>query len=200
MMKKMTLLVAAIAAIAAFAVPAAAQASEPVITNNEEEPAQHITADGIGVKWTTSVGLLNCTTVTTTIGLISNTNNTATGAGTGTAAGNPLIPTDTGECVTEPSGLQFNTTSITISSFDLGAGKGDTTFSYTWDITHPILGNIMCNFTGTAGLSYEATSDKIKLENGALVGTQNIPPCPEKGSMAGEFTITDEFGSPAVLH
>jgi hypothetical protein len=200
MMKKMTLLAAAVAAIAAFAVPAAAQAENPVVTNNEEEPAKHITADGIGVKSTTNVGVLNCTTVTLTIGLTSNTNNTATGSGTGTATGNPLIPTDTGECVSEPSGLPINITEIEVSSIDLGSGVGSAVFKYTFDITHPTLGNIMCTFTGTANLSYAATSDKIKLENGALTGTQNIPPCPPNGSITGEFTVTDEFGSPAVLH
>jgi hypothetical protein len=200
MMKKMTLLVAAVAAIAAFVVPAAAQAEDPVVTNVNGEPAEHITLDGIGVKTTTSLGVFNCATTTTTIGLSQNTNGTATGTGTGTASGNAIIPTDTGECAYEPSGLPINITSITVSSLDLGGGNGSVVFSFTWDITHPTLGNIMCTFTGTAGLSYAATSDKIKLENGALTGTQNIPPCPTNGTTTGEFTITDEFGIPVELH
>jgi hypothetical protein len=198
-MTKITLL-AVIATTAAFAVPAAAQASNPVVTNALEEPAEHITLDGIDVTWPTSLGVIGCTTTTTTISFSENTNETATGSGTGIAQGNPVIPTHTGPCAVQSSGVPIDVTTITMTSFDLGHGEGTMAFSYTFDFTHPVLGSIMCNFIGHADLTYETKSDRIKLIHGSLTGTQNIPPCPTAGTTTGEFTITDEFGERAELH
>jgi hypothetical protein len=192
MMKKLTLLAAAIVATAVGVVPAAAQASNPVITNVNGEPAEHVTFEGTGATATTSIGVLRCTTMTLAVDLEANTENTAVGTGTGVAQGNPQIPTHTGVCVSEPSGAQFSYTQIILTSFDLGGGKGVATFKYTVDI--PALGT-MCTLFRQATLTYTSTSDTI-----TVVPVSNPTECFGAAVLSFTFTITDEFGIPVELH
>jgi hypothetical protein len=198
MLKKITLL---LVVIAAFAVPAAAQARDPVVTNFLGEASEYVTLDGIGVKTSTPSGPVRCTATTARVDFSENANATALGSGSGTAVGDRSIPTRSGPCVLAPLGIPFDFTELAVTSLDLGSGKGSITLHETFDFTHPVLGSVTCSFLATAEVTYTAKSDRIALSNGALTETetQSIPPCFSTGVISGEFTITDEFRDLAVL-
>jgi hypothetical protein len=191
MLKKIMLLGAAIAAFVAFAAPAA----NAEVTNFLSDQAEHITAHSSNTTSTTPNGTFECTTVTLTLTYKSGT---ADYHGNGTATGTTANMEDT-HCEVQNTPIRVLITSITATVDLKGGGTGTADFSYTYDITHPILGSIHCTFKGTGvGVTYVPTSDTVSIE-GAMTG-EGGEACANTGETSGSFTVTDEFGEPASIH
>jgi hypothetical protein len=185
------LFVASLCAIALL--PAAADAV--VITNSSGEPAETVVASSEDTTWTMSGSELKCATVTThyevTLNLLE-----ATLHGTSVGKGTPTLAPHVGAC--KMSLLQVIVDIFTITS-SLLEGSGTASADLTFTITHPTLGNIMCHNAMSSSISYASSSDELAF-SGAMTGTENIPPCPSKGTFSGTYVLTDEIGEPVVMH
>jgi hypothetical protein len=201
MFKKLTLMALSVAALVAFAIPAAAQAENPLITDSLGGAAGTIEAHSGNTTTQTANGKLECATVNLDINLSENTNLKAHGSGSGSAEGTPG-KTMTGHCGVSGV-LPVHILSITVDTINLTKHGGQTTgtanFTYTYLITHPSLGEIHCTFTGT-GVTVTATGEDTITVAGEVKKSGGSAFCAETGQLAGEFTVTDEFGSPAVIH
>jgi hypothetical protein len=191
MLKKLMQLGAAIAAFVAFAAPAA----NAEVTNFLGDRAEHITAHSSNTTSTTPNGTMECTTVTLTLTYKAGT---ADYHGNGTATGTTANMEDT-HCVIQGTPIRILNTSMSWTFAFEGGGKGTADFSYTYDITHPLLGSIHCTFKGTGvGVTYVPTSDTVSIE-GAMTG-EGGGACANTGETSGSFTVTDEFAESASIH
>ena len=191
MFKKMTLLAAALAALVAFAVPAVAQAT---ITNSEGGIATEPSALSTNTLSTTNIGgtasVLKCQTVKLNLKPTPGepthlTLNTWEAKG---HEGSELGHADP-ECRATPSGITVTITNITATVKLNGGGTGTADFSYTYKITHPIIGPQHCTFTATgAAVNYTPTSSAIAVAGGMTGEGGGI--CPTTGSIHGNFTVT----------
>ncbi|HEU4737922.1 MAG TPA: hypothetical protein VFS54_02440 [Solirubrobacterales bacterium] len=201
MFKKLTLMALSVAALVAFAVPAAAQAEGPLITNSSGEAAETVEATSSNTISTTSSGVkLECTTVNLHLELPENANTTAKGSGTGTAVGNPGGPTHVGTCRTS-SGLGVDITAVNVSEIHLTKHSGVTTgtakFSYTYDLYAGSMLVAECTFGGSA--TVKATGTSSLNISGTLTKTGGSASCPTEGTIAGDFALDDEFGGVAHI-
>ena len=200
MFKKLILMALSVAALVAFAVPAAASAEGPLITNSLGGAAETIEATSSNTVSTTPAGELKCTTVNLHIELAENENTTAQGAGTGTGEGNPNIPTDTGTCVSS-SGLGVHITSVTVSNIHMTKHGGETTgtanFAYTYDLYSGSTLVAECTIGGSE--TVKATGTSTLNISGTLTKTAGTSLCPETGTIKGDFTLDDEFGGAAHI-
>jgi hypothetical protein len=199
MFKKTTLL--AVVVIAATALSASgASAANPMITDGLGNGLKTVTATSQNTVATSGTISIKCTTVNMEITLENNTNTTANGGIVGTATGRPSIPSHTGPCELLPAGIKVDFNFLTgVIHVDGGAGGTNTAnFAYAYTITHPTLGNIPCQDVVVANVTYTNATDKIKI-SGATTGVENIPPCPAKGNVVGDFTLTDAEEQPAFI-
>jgi hypothetical protein len=177
----------------AFAAPGVAQAT---VTDSEGNVAEEVEAVSTNTKWTVNIGgspsTSECTT--TRLALKPTPSEPKHLTGIGVATGHPGVEHDHPECSLSPSGLTMRTTSLTYT-IDLAKRTAD--FSYTYDITHPVIGAIHCTFAATgAAVTYTAGSDAIGVA-GAMTGSGGGI-CPTTASSHGDFTVTAS-GEPAVI-
>jgi len=207
MLKKLTLLALSVGALLAFAAPA--QAANPLLTNDLGEPAPtYITATSSNTITHTSAGTLECTTVELTLHITENTNNKASGHGTGKAEGTVPAKTHTGHCGSS-SGAVVEITNVTVSNISLekvGAEtKGTAGFSFTYDLRSATGAGLLaeCTFGTTAENKVEVTktgTHTIKI-HGNIVKTAGGAFCPSGGSITGDFTLEEDVPvSPRPIH
>jgi hypothetical protein len=187
MFKKLTLLALSVAALAAFAVPAAAQA-EVIVTDQLGNEATHLEAVSENTISMTGLGTLDCDTVNLTL-----EGETGHYHGSGTAEGGGVEP-DKGPCISQPSGLLVDVTSITATVSLAGGGTGTADFEYNFLLTGSGF-TLSCKFVSTgASVKYTPEGNEISIA-GTMTGSG--AGCPTSGSISGDFTVTSE--SEAVI-
>jgi len=196
MWKKLTLLAMAVAALAAVAAPAAQ--ADPTITNGFGNPAGSITAESTDTEIATASGTIACDHAVLNIALSQNDTEKATGTGIGAAFDTDKDSKPT-TCTIKQLGLKVaHFTRITINHIEInnGSGKGTADMEIEVDI-----GSNKCDFTSdSVPFTYAATADSISINQAVLATTTTTGTCPAGGSLSGDFTLTDEFGLPAIIH
>jgi hypothetical protein len=213
MLKKLTLLGMSVAALIAFAAPAAQAANPLIVDSITKAPVTKLTALSTNTITHTSAGTLECTTVHLKGHITVNTNNTATGSGTGHATGTPKGATEaekhTGHCASS-GGPLVEVTSVTLSHIHLEkhatATTGTANFSFTYDLrSAPTPGGLIaeCTFGTTETHKVAVTktgADTIQI-HGNIVRTAGGAFCPATGTITGDFTATnEETGAPVIIN
>jgi hypothetical protein len=188
MFKKLTLLALALAALAAFAVPAAAQAEE-IVTDSLGNEATHLEAVSENTIYMTGLGTFDCDTVNLTL-----EGETGHYSGSGTAEGHS--GNHEGPCISQPSGLQIDVTSITATLSLDGGGTGTADIKYNYSFTGSGF-TLSCKFVAAgASVNYAPKSSEISI-NGTMVGSGSN--CPPSGTISGDFTVSSG-GEEVVIH
>lgn len=192
MFKKLTLLVLSVAALVAFAVPTVAQATA-IVTNENGEAAQTITAFSSNTKTKTPSGTLFCNEVYLHINLTQNNTEKATGSGSGAARHSGGIFCE----VIEAGAKVVVVTLISIPHVQLnGNGHGTASLTYVYDAP-----SAKCHFEGNATVIYTPSSAKVSIA-GTLTGKKIEGPgsCAATGTISGDFSFMDEFGGIPIIH
>jgi hypothetical protein len=179
MVKKLTLLAAAIAVVA-FAIPAAASAA-PSVTSSAGVLAPVgtvITGTSSNTKTQTELGLLTCTNVTVTGKITKN-------SGTSVEAVSNGKEGTTKGCEVEGSALTITDPTL-INLTSTVDTKGSVTLTFIADLL-----GISCHFSGTVPFTYKDPTDTINVastSSPALTGSPAI--CGNASSFKGDFTLT----------
>lgn len=191
MFKKIMLLGAAVAAFAALAAPAQA-----VVTDSNGNRAEVIEAISEDTTSATVNGTIECETVYLAAAYTGGTGHYEGEGEAFGANGNHADP----ECTIKGTAVKVKITEIGVTVNFEGAGKAKANFTYTYDITHPVLGSIHCTFKGTGvAVTYTATTNGIAITNGKMVG-EGGGACAAEGTLNGTFKVFDESGKAVSIH
>jgi hypothetical protein len=180
MVKKLLLLLIAIAALAA---PAAAHATE-LTAQGEETPVDvgaTLTATSGNLETTIGAGTISCANVTIHGELVEN--------GPGVKIAPYLVTTKT--CAYTISKIPVTITEPKVGLISLKEFKGDATLTYKYDAS----GIENCRFSGTLAFTYISEVDSLAIPGSALTGSSTDPAqCANAGTIHGSFTLETSNG------
>ncbi len=180
----------------AIAVVGSAQA-EPLVASATGETPEEVTLLSENTEINAGAGVLLCRTTQWVLKKpTQNVKTTFHEIETGTAQGG-ITTGHKGECELVPFGIKVKVTTLWGTTHLKQGGTGNLDVEYIYDITHPVLGSILCVFKESTTLTYVEGSDTLSL-SGSLTG-EGGPACPTSGSISGTFTVTDENGEPVVI-
>jgi hypothetical protein len=188
MVKKLTLLAAAVAVLA-LAVPAFASATVLTMPSETKVPTgtliKGVSTDTVT---TTPLGELTCESVEVQGTVTVNNGTTVEGTGNGTSK--------TANCFVEPEHEPLTVEKISLTNLKSSVtGQGTASFSFVAQLP----GELECKFSGTVPGTFVEGTGTLNLTGHGLVGSPTICGTEKEVTFKGDFPLTTGDGTGVIL-